>query len=110
MAPVCEALDRARGPGYGESLAAQRAKVADPELTPSARVLRELSERGESFHQLARRYTESHRAHFLSKSLSETRQAELDREAAASLERQAAIEAADDVDFETFLASYFAQR
>jgi glutamate--cysteine ligase len=110
MAPVCEVLDRVRGAGYTQSLAAQRAKVADSELTPSARVLRELRERGESFHQLARRYTEGHRAHFLSKTLSPVRQAELGREAAASIERQAAIEAADDVDFETFLASYFAQR
>lgn len=110
MAPVCEVLDRVRGGGYTQALAAQRAKVADPELTPSARVLAELRERGESFHQLARRYTESHRAYFLSKTLGEARSAALDREAAASLERQAAIEAADDVDFETFLARYFAQR
>jgi glutamate--cysteine ligase len=110
MGPVCEVLDRVRSGGYGEALAAQRAKVADPELTPSARVLRELRERGESFHQLARRYTESHRAHFLAKTLPPGRQAELDRVASASLERQAAIEAADDVDFETFLATYFAQR
>ncbi len=109
MEPVCAALEAARGGGHGAALAAQRAKVADPELTPSARVLAEMRQNGESFHQFAWRHAQRHLAHFAGLALAPAAEARLVAEAEASLARQAAVEAADDVDFSTFLERYFAQ-
>jgi glutamate--cysteine ligase len=102
-------LEQARGGAYRQVLAAQRAKVADPELTPSARVLAEMRAHGESFHGFARRQAEGHRRHLAKLALTPGREAQLEQEAAASLVRQAAIEAADDVDFGAFLDRYFSQ-
>ena len=109
MEPVCAALEEARGGAHRAALAAQRAKVADPDLTPSARVLAEMRENGESFHQFARRYAQRHLEHFSRRALDPAVEERLVAEAEASLARQAAIEAGDDVDFATFLARYFAQ-
>ena len=109
MDPLCTVLEQARGGAYRQVLAAQRAKVADPELTPSARVLAEMLAHGESFHGFARRQAEGHRRHLGKLALTPGREAQLEQEAAASLVRQAAIEAADDVDFGAFLDRYFSQ-
>jgi len=109
MEPLCEALERVRGADYRRVLAAQQAKVEDPDLTPSARVLAQMRERGEGFHSFARRHAEAHGGYFASLALSAERAARLEQEAAASLARQAALEAADDVDFPTFLDRYFKQ-
>jgi len=109
MAPLDEALDRVRGGEYGRVLAAQQAKVADPALTPSARMLAEMRERGESFHNFARRQAEAHARYFEGLTLPPARRAQFEQEAIASLERQAAMEAADDLDFPSFLERYFKQ-
>jgi glutamate--cysteine ligase len=109
MDPLCTVLEQARGGAYRQVLAAQRSKVADPELTPSARVLAEMRAHGESFHGFARRQAEGHRRHLGKLALTPGREAQLEQEAAASLVRQAAIEAADDVDFGAFLDRYFSQ-
>ena len=109
MAPVCEVLERTRGGAHGAVLAAQRAKVADPDLTPSARVLAEMRENGESFHQFASRYAQRHLEHFSRLALDPAVEGRLVAEAEASLARQTAIEAAEDVDFGVFLQRYFAQ-
>jgi glutamate--cysteine ligase len=109
MAPLAELLDAGTTGGYADSLETQRAKVLDPELTPSARMLTEMRERGEGFAEFARRLTEQHRETFLATSASAEREAWLADLAATSLDRQRAIEAADDIDFDEFLRRYFAQ-
>jgi glutamate--cysteine ligase len=110
MAPLAELLDGAgTGDRFAASLEAQHAKVADPALTPSARMLAEMRERGEGFAAFARRLTEQHREAFLASSLSPERAAWLADLAATSLDRQHAIEAADAIDFDEFLRRYFAQ-
>ena len=109
MAPLSEALERARGGEYRRVLAVQEAKVVDPDLTPSARVLAEMREHGESFHGFARRQAERHRQRLAQRTLATERRDQLEHEAAASIARQAAIEAADDVDFPAFLDRYFKQ-
>jgi len=81
----------------------------DPQLTPSARMLAEMRERGEGFAALGRRLTEQHRATFLAAPPSPERDAWLTDLAATSLDRQRAIEASDDIDFDEFLRRYFAQ-
>jgi glutamate--cysteine ligase len=98
-----------RGGGSRRVLAAQQAKVEDPELTPSAQVLAQMRVRGESFHNFARRHAEAHGRHVAGLALAAERGAQLEGEAVASLARQAALEAADDGDFPIFLDRYFKQ-
>jgi glutamate--cysteine ligase len=121
MQPLAELLDggsaerSADGAGddaggsYVRSLDAQRAKVLDPGLTPSARMLAEMRERGEGFAGFARRLTEQHREAFLAAPPKPESAAWLEDLTATSLDRQRAIEAADDIDFDEFLRRYFAQ-
>ena len=109
MEPVAELLDGGSGGPRGESLALQRAKVREPELTPSALMLREMRESGGGFFDFAYRVSSAHRAVLRGRALSPGRESLFARLAAESRTRQAEIEAADDVDFDTFLARYFAQ-
>jgi len=109
MESVAELLDGGTGGSRGQVLALQRAKVEDPDQTPSARLLRQMRERGEGFFEFSYRVSSEHRAGFKARSLSPKRQALFARLAAESEARQEQIEAADDVDFDTFLARYFDQ-
>ncbi len=117
MAPVADLVDGGLGPGAADqraagtcagSLARQRAKVLEPDLTPSARMLAEMRERGESFFGLAQRLSQTHRRALLSQPLAPERQAMLEELSRSSLLRQARIEAEDDLDFDTFLDRYLA--
>jgi glutamate--cysteine ligase len=81
----------------------------DPTRTPSARLLQEVQDRGESFFQYAISMARSHRDYFASiTEMSEQRHDEFSREAQASVERQRDIEAADSISFEDYLANYYA--
>ena len=106
---VAELLDAGRGGNdYRRAVREQGDKVCDPEETPSARMLAEMRANGEGFYAFAHRLSQQHRKTFAERPLAPQRQAELDAEAGASLDRQAAIEAADDQDLDSFLARYFA--
>lgn len=109
MGPVAELLDGRTGGPRAKGLAVQRAKVADPELTPSARMLREMRENGEGFPEFAYRVSAEHRARLKGRALHPERRALFARLAKESRRWQEEIEAADDLDFDTFLARYFAQ-
>jgi len=109
MEPVAGLLDLVRGGRCGASLQSQREKVRDPELTPSARMLGEMRASGEGFQEYARRISERHAERWRAGVLHPAREAELNELVGASRRRQAEIEAADDVDFDTFLDRYFAQ-
>jgi glutamate--cysteine ligase len=109
MQPVAELLDHGDDGPHCQALLAQKEKVADPDATPSARMLAEMREQGEGFAEFARRLTERHRAYFRGLELDPEREGWLQRLASASLDRQRAIEAADDIDFDEFLRRYFAQ-
>jgi len=110
MAPLCAALD-GEDPGrpYSSALARQQEKVTDPSLTPSARMLAEMSEREEGFYRFARRLSVQHQAYFRGRTLAPGREAVLEAEARDSLARQQAIEAADDCSFPEYLRRYFSQ-
>lgn len=109
MEPVAGLLDGLRGGDCGASLRVQQEKVKDPDLTPSARMLAGMRASGEGFHDFARRLSEDHAQRWRSHVLNPAREAELVHLVATSTCRQAEIEASDDVDFDTFLARYFAQ-
>src|SRR5882762_9050188 len=94
---ICEILDRgdASRP-YAQALASQTAKLDDVALTPSARLMEELTTTGESFFDLALRMSMTHKAYFLDLyAPNEERLAEFAREAAESLRNQKSIEASD---------------
>jgi glutamate--cysteine ligase len=109
MTGICEILDRgdAARP-YTQALATQAAKIAQPALTPSARLLEELKG-GESFFDLALRMSREHKAYFLDLyPPNEERLKEFASEAQESLRAQRAIETADRGTFEEYLQRYFA--
>jgi glutamate--cysteine ligase len=107
---VAEILDEGeRGRPYGKGLDGLFNAIADPETTPSARVLAEMRERGESFQDFALRLSRWHASGFRGRNLAGERAAEFRREAEESLREQQRIEAGDALDFDEFLQKYFAQ-
>jgi glutamate--cysteine ligase len=103
-------LDAAHGSNtYTEALGQQHAKLIGAEELPSARVLRELQEKRISFSSLALSYSKHWAAHFRAAPIDGQADAALSREAAASVERQARLEAADAESFEGHLDAYYAQ-
>ena len=110
MALGCELLDaEGEKPVYCPALQHQRAKVVDSDLTPSARVLGEMADNREEFYHFSLRMSRQHQSWFAENHLSAEKQAAFEQAARESIERQRAIEAADEVSFETFLQNYFAQ-
>ena len=110
IAAAAGLLDRSyRSEAYRSSVAAQSAKLQDPEATPSARVLRDVRDSGESFFHFAMQRSLLHRGHFLDQPLDASAQSGFARLAEESLARQAAVEAADTLSFEQYLANYYAQ-
>ena len=110
MQGVCELLDHGDpSRPYTTALAVQRAKVADVDATPSARLLREMREREESFFDLGLRVSHGYRDYFreLAPPPAEHLSA-LRLEAQASLEAAAALDSAPREPFATYLARYFA--
>lgn len=110
VAAVAAVLD-AHGDSYVEAVDAQRALVADPDSTPSARVLREMRDSGTGFFRFAMAQAERHRDYF--GSLVELEPDRLDiyaTEAVESLARQREIEAEDSGTFDEYLAKYYSEQ
>jgi len=109
MSGICDVLDQGDpARPYSQALATQSAKVEDVALTPSARMMAELTA-GESFFDLALRMSATHKAYFLDLyPPNEERLREFSQEAEESLAVQQKIEAADRGTFAAFLARYFA--
>ena len=110
-APIAAALDRAQGGnGHRDALAAAKAMLADPELTPSGRVLRLLTERyGKSYIDFALAYSQRHREEVLALPYAPQTAARLERAAAESRAAQRQIEETDRVPFESYRQAYLAQ-
>lgn len=110
LQPLCEWLDIGReGRFYTMALAEQQAALADPERTPSARVLAEMRASGENFFQCAQRLSEQHRHYFESPPLAEERTRFFVDAAERSWREQQELEAGDDQSFNEFLNGYFTQ-
>ncbi|MDQ2068803.1 glutamate--cysteine ligase [Natronospira bacteriovora] len=108
MEGICELLDANHGEqAYSEALRAQKAKLDDPDCTPSARMLAEMRERGEGFFDYAMRLSQAHMQHHLKHPLSAESEQRLCTLAEASLAAQRQREADDEVDFHTYLTRYF---
>jgi glutamate--cysteine ligase len=109
MEGVCEILDAGdAAKPYSRALHTAKTKLEDSELTPSARILRELQTTGESFFELSARISNGYRDYFRELApLSVERRAEFEQEVRDSLDAHARIEASDQGDFKSYLANYF---
>jgi glutamate--cysteine ligase len=107
---VAELVDRGQdGQEYAKAVDAQAALLADPDATPSARLLRELREAGSGFFDVAMRAARSHKEYFRAlASPNPENLTHLEAEASDSHRRQKEIEASDTLSFEQYLANYFA--
>ena len=104
--PLAELLDQSQASDeHHQALQAQRAKVADVSLTPSAQVLAQLQQ-GESFTQFALRQSRAHADYFRSQPLSPEQQEAFEASVAQSLREQAELEAQQQGDFDSFAAAY----
>ena len=110
LAPICELLDHGDpSRSYSAALELQSAKLEDPELTPSARILAEMRQERESFFGFAQRMSQQHADYFAAlPPMSRARLDEFEAETRRSLEAQQALEADDSESFADYLARYFA--
>jgi glutamate--cysteine ligase len=110
MQGICELLDHGEpSRPYATALEQQRAKINDVARTPSARMLAEMRETGESFFDLAQRMSKLHKDYFLDLyPPNERRLEEFAAAATESHEAQSRIEAADKLNFDQYLAQYLA--
>ncbi len=110
LAPIAERMDEGLSSApYSASLEKQRAKIANPDLTPSARMLAEMRVHHESFHAFASRISQHYYRYFAGLPADETRMKEFEMAARNSIEKQHAIEQADTLSFDEYLDRYFAQ-
>ncbi|MEM8982074.1 MAG: glutamate--cysteine ligase [Pseudomonadota bacterium] len=108
LAVLAEVLDGQTGSDFSAAVAAQRCKLDSAEQTPSARLIEAMATSGQNFIDFNLALAETHRDRLGEQPLApETAQA-FAAEALASAERQAAIEAADTISFDDYLAQYFA--
>ena len=109
MQGVCELLDTGdpQKP-YAAALETQRAKLEDVAKTPSARMIAELRDSGESFSEMALRMSRLHRNYFLDLHQPDAARIQgFAAEAAESLQQAEALARAPGEDFAEFLARYF---
>ena len=97
-----ESLNKA----YQQALSLQQAKVDDPQLTPSARVLAELQSTGESFRHFALRQSQAHTSQLRNTPLDAEQQRLFSDMARQSLAEQAELEQQEQGDFDSFVAAY----
>jgi glutamate--cysteine ligase len=107
LRPVAELLDRERGGNeHLQALAAQVAKLKDPDSTPSARVLAELRANGKSFADFALRQSEKHAAYFRAHPPSAEEQAYYEQLARTSLAEQEELERTQTGSFDDYVSAY----
>ena len=105
--PVASVIDEVTGTEqHRASIAAQRHKVMDASLTPSARVLTAMQDQRISFFRLTMDLSETHREIFVKQSLSSNLRQRFASLAENSIRDQLAQEATDTQTFEEFLESY----
>jgi glutamate--cysteine ligase len=101
------ALDALRGDdAHARAVAAQRAKLADASLTPSARVLQTMRDRQQGFLAFGREQSEAHAAYFRARPLDAAEAKAFADLAARSLEEQAKLEREEVGSFDAFVAAY----
>jgi len=91
---------------YSKANAAQLAKVHDPELTPSAKVLAKMRAENLSFCTLTMQQSTEHEAYFKAQKIAPEALEMLRQSSKKSIEKQAEIEASDTLSFDEYLANW----
>lgn len=105
LEPIAEVLDAAAGANdHAASLTAQRARLDHKEATPSGRMLADMKRQEIPYFRFAMDRALAHNEMLQAAPLSPERAAYFAELAERSRQQQASIEAADDVDFDTYLA------
>lgn len=105
LAPIADTMDRVHGGDqYHASLEAQRARLADATLTPSGRIIEAMKTEGIPYFRFAMNQALKHNEAFRQAPLTDAEVAAFHELSAQSLAEQAQIEAADDGDFDAYLA------
>ncbi|MFT4063293.1 glutamate--cysteine ligase [Paraburkholderia sp.] len=101
------ALDSLRGGDeHARAVAAQRAKLADVSLTPSARVLQTMRDKQQSFIAFGLEQSEAHAAYFRASPLDAAQTQAFAELAVQSLDEQAKLEREEVGSFDAFVAAY----
>jgi glutamate--cysteine ligase len=95
---------------YQDTVRAQMEAIADPDRTPSARILTDMREHGEGYFDFASRLSQQHRNHFLALPRDPERFYAIETSVIKSVRDQEKLEAADTLSFDEFLQDYFAQK
>lgn len=105
---AARALDAVRGgDAHVRAVAAQRVKLADPDATPSAHVLRTMRERGQSFLAFGLAQSEAHAAYFKARPLDAQALVAAQAQAEQSLAEQVELERRDaPASFDDFVNDY----
>ncbi|MBU3068927.1 glutamate--cysteine ligase [Aestuariicella sp. G3-2] len=110
MARVADLLDTSYDTqAYTAAVEAQRIKLEKPELIPSAKILADMKASGETFFRFAMKQSLKHSQAYAKRPLSDEEFRQMQHEAEASLQAQAELDAAPQVDFEEYLQAYYAQ-
>jgi glutamate--cysteine ligase len=108
-APIAAALDRAHGTtAYGNTLRAAIEALANPAITPSARVLEDMASHDDSYLAFALTQTLRHRRYLRELPWEATLDERYGKLVAESRVAQHKIEAADALDFESYRQQYLA--
>lgn len=100
-------LDQNHGTSnYSRSIEAQSAKVADPDLTPSGKILKDMKESGQSFFEFSLQQSQQIRDLLQSDGLDEDTLKMMRETAAESIESQAEIERQDTMGFDEYLKKW----
>ena len=106
-ARIAHDVDAAAGvDDHADAVERQRRKVAEPDLTPSARLLNALRQQRVPFFRFAMNQSGAHRGYFEERPLSPAREKELAVMSEESLAAQARIEVGDRESFDAYLERF----
>ncbi len=104
---AAHALDALRGDdAHARAVVAQRAKLADASLTPSARVLEAMRDKQQGFLAFSLAQSEAHAAYFRARPLEVSEEKAFVDLATLSLEQQTKLEREEVGSFDAFVAAY----
>ena len=91
------------GNAYQSSLENQAAKLADPDLTPSGMILKDMTAGQLSFFEFSMQQSNRHKEYFQGNGLDAETLKMMQQTSTTSLVRQKEIEAAEEINFDEFL-------
>lgn len=107
LEPLAQSLDKHAATSiYGPLLARERAKLTQPELTPSAQILNDFQNSGLTFSDWMCERSQAHMQTLQEYELSESQMAAFQAQVKGSINSQSEIEATDTGTFEAYLAAF----